>query len=957
MARLAYGLALAFAALLLVLGPEAASAEKRVALVIGNAAYAHAPALTNPSRDARDVAAVLTRLGFEVQLGVDLTQAETVKAMDTFAKAMAGSDAALLYYSGHGLQIDGGNYLLPVDITVESPRSVRYGAVDVGEIVREMETKAGVALVVLDACRDNPFAAQLAAAEGTRSVAATRGLARLKAAGAGTIIAYAAAAGSVASDGGEGNSPYTKAFLTEVEKPDVEVGLLFRRVAGKVVEATAGAQRPEVLISLTREFYMAATSPALVQAALPETPAGKPAVPTTPAAKDAPPPPVTTPLAPVVEKTVPPPASPPPQSRSAAPYADLLARLDLSAPPYQAPPPWQAPPTRDVAEVEPDNTPATAVPVGVNDRVKLAIDPVGDGDWLYFTAGAAGTITVKAASEPANIDLVVQLLDADRRVVAGWQGTPRPGGALDAAFDVPAPGAYWLEVRDNANDAASPQPIDLALGYTAQEDALEPDNAPSQARILPLEGHWRLNIFPVGDADFLKFPIGRPGEFTVEVTDAPPDIDLVVRLLDANQAPVSNWVTAPRPGGDVTAVFPVQKPGWYTLEVRDGANDKGSVKAFALATHFAASPDEHEPNDTLATPTVLPPGGAAGLTIFPVGDVDWIAIDAAQPGQLSLSASNVPKDLDVVFRVLNGEQRDLTGWITPPRKGGDTLGQVDLPQAGRYLVEIRDGSNDAASIEPIQFKTEFIASPDNYEPNDSMGQATPLRVGGSIAFAIMPVGDADWFRLTVDRPGELAFAIDDGPKNLDLVMHVLDADQHDLTGWIPPYSKGGRTEGLADLRAPGTYFIEIRDGANDARAIEPATLTTKFTPSVAEGEPNDTFGSATPQPLDGTTSGTILPVGDADWQVVRVSEPGMLAVTIDQVPAELDVVFRVLDGDQRDLTGWIAPPRKGGDTYGKARLEHPGWYWIEVRDGANDARSPKPFRIVRQFTAGLAAAQ
>jgi len=101
------------------------------------------------------------------------------------------------------------------------------------------------------------------------------------------------------------------------------------------------------------------------------------------------------------------------------------------------------------------------------------------------------------------------------------------------------------------------------------------------------------------------------------------------------------------------------------------------------------------------------------------------------------------------------------------------------------------------------------------------------------------------------------------------------------------------------------------------------------------------------------TPGTILPVGDADWQVVRVQEPGMLAVTIDQVPPELDLAFRVLDGDQHDLTGWIVPPRKGGDTSGTAKLEHPGWYWIEVRDGGNDARSPKPFRINRHFTAGL----
>ena len=231
MARVLHRLVIAGAIIMGLAWPRAAEAERRVALVIGNAAYAHAPPLANPGRDAGDVAAALKRLGFEVQLGLDLTQGQTVKQIDAFAKAMVGADAALLYYSGHGLQIEGGNYLLPVDIEVESERSVRYGAVDVGEIVRDMERSAGVALVVLDACRDNPFAQKLAAEAGTRSATVSRGLARVKAAGSGTIIAYAAAAGEVASDGGGGNSPYTKAFLELVEKPNVEVGLLFRRVA------------------------------------------------------------------------------------------------------------------------------------------------------------------------------------------------------------------------------------------------------------------------------------------------------------------------------------------------------------------------------------------------------------------------------------------------------------------------------------------------------------------------------------------------------------------------------------------------------------------------------------------------------------------------------------------------------------------------------------------------------
>ena len=122
-----------------------------------------------------------------------------------------------------------------------------------------------------------------------------------------------------------------------------------------------------------------------------------------------------------------------------------------------------------MTETEPSETAGTANPVEVNDLVKLSIEPVGDGDWFYFNVGAAGVLTVRAEHQPAEIDLAVRMLDADRRVVSDWKATPRPGGVLDVSFDVPAAGAYWLEIRDGYNDGHAPQPIDVALSFAAQK--------------------------------------------------------------------------------------------------------------------------------------------------------------------------------------------------------------------------------------------------------------------------------------------------------------------------------------------------------------------------------------------------------------------------------------------------------------------------------------------------------
>ena len=188
-----------------------------------------------------------------------------------------------------------------------------------------------------------------------------------------------------------------------------------------------------------------------------------------------------------------------------------------------------------------------------------------------------------------------------------------------------------------------------------------------------------------------------------------------------------------------------------------------------------------------------------------------------------------------------------------------------------------------------------------------MGQATDIRPGGALGFSIFPIGDVDWFKVVVDQPGELALEIDEGPKNLDLTFHVLDADRHDLTGWVPPYAKGGLTEGRADLKAPGAYYIEVRDSNNDARSIQSATLSTWRPSSACSWRLRARRllrhgGQASPS---GSNPGYTRPIGDFDWEVVYAEQPGELTVTVDQVPQQLDVAFHVLDADQRDLSGWL----------------------------------------------------
>jgi len=219
--------------------------EKRVALVIGNAAYKEAP-LRNPANDARLMAATLKNLGFEVIERTDATRAGMGAALGEFTRRLQPGSVALFYYAGHGIQSRGRNYLIPVDAAPQYESDLRFQAVDVGALTEELDqAQARVSLVVLDACRNNPFE--------KRMRGAARGLAAVDAARGG-LIAYATAPGSVASDGEGANGTYTEELVKALGVPGLKAEEVFKRVTAAVEERTKGQQTPWISSSLRGDF-------------------------------------------------------------------------------------------------------------------------------------------------------------------------------------------------------------------------------------------------------------------------------------------------------------------------------------------------------------------------------------------------------------------------------------------------------------------------------------------------------------------------------------------------------------------------------------------------------------------------------------------------------------------------------------------------------------------------------
>jgi hypothetical protein len=243
-----------------------ALADKRVALVIGNSAYKNTPLLKNPANDATDIAGALKRLNFEVINGLDLDYSGMRAVARQFNDKLVDADVALLFYAGHGLQVAGKNYLIPVDAQIESQADLDFGTIDLDLILHSMEAGARTNIIFLDACRDNPLAANLARRMGTRSAAISRGLAQVES-GVGTLIAFSTQPGNVALDGEGRNSPFTAALLKTIERPGLPISEVMIEVRNEVLRSTDRRQVPWDNSSLTGQFYFKPPVPGAAPAA------------------------------------------------------------------------------------------------------------------------------------------------------------------------------------------------------------------------------------------------------------------------------------------------------------------------------------------------------------------------------------------------------------------------------------------------------------------------------------------------------------------------------------------------------------------------------------------------------------------------------------------------------------------------------------------------------------------
>ena len=234
-------------------------AESRVALVIGNSAYKHVAELPNPRNDSSKIAEKLADIGFKVTQADDLGYDALRRTLRDFSRQAAGADMAVVFFAGHGMEVNKSNYLIPTDARLETDREISYEAVPLELVTEAVSGAKGLRLVMLDACRNNPFANKMKMTSPSRSLG--RGLSRVEPT-AGTLVSYAAKEGTTADDGRGQHSPYTQALLKHLDEPGLEINFLFRKVRDSVLQETGGKQEPFTYGSLpgSRLYLKAAKS-------------------------------------------------------------------------------------------------------------------------------------------------------------------------------------------------------------------------------------------------------------------------------------------------------------------------------------------------------------------------------------------------------------------------------------------------------------------------------------------------------------------------------------------------------------------------------------------------------------------------------------------------------------------------------------------------------------------------
>lgn len=479
----------------------------------------------------------------------------------------------------------------------------------------------------------------------------------------------------------------------------------------------------------------------------------------------------------------------------------------------------------------------------------------------------------------------------------------------------------------------------------------EGNSSRGQSNCVSPTGAVGATIDPKGDEDWYMIEVDRPGLLHIDITNVAPELDIVTRVYNAEGSAISGWIKPLRAGAETSGVVDIPAAGKYHVHLEDSGNDASSSQPYSLELRFEPG-DAFEPNGSFGQATEIQPDAEFFTSLLPHGDRDWFTFEVPRRGALHVEITNVPQNIEAVFRVYNANVSAITGWVAPLRAGAENIADIDLPTAGRYYLHLEESNNDECNPAELQVKLRYLPG-DTYEANESLGDATEIDATTQLFASILPKGDHDHYVFEVDHPGAVNISVTNVPANQDLTFRVYNRERSAITGWVAPLRAGADTEGVADLRTAGHYYIELVDNKGDERSAEQYTLSLEYM-RADDYEHNNTYGTAAD--IGASAQGSILPKGDHDWYAFEAAGQGEYELAITNVPMEVDLHARVYNAEGSAISGWIAPLRQGAETHGTFKVKDAGRYLVEVVDGKDDARSPEMYTLTISPAGGAPAA-
>jgi len=601
-------------------------------------------------------------------------------------------------------------------------------------------------------------------------------------------------------------------------------------------------------------------------------------------------------------------------------------------------------------EEEPNNEIGRANPMDFGIQVSGLMDPAGDNDYFSIHIPQPGRLTVNATNPTGSLMrtyLTMYNLDADYAYVTAYAANA--GDPVGLTWDLSEPGTYFLRVHDADGRAQGQYTVTANLQMAA--DPYEPNHDFTRATSVPIGEVVQGYIFPNGDEDWYRVEVSDPGSLSVSLTNMPNNLRGYITMYDSNTNYLYVYQYANNDGDNVFLTYDIGSPGPYFIRIHDRDNESNSELTYSMNTAFQPAPDPYEPNNQIRYGTVLSEFPIEAY-IFPSGDEDWYRLYVENGSSLQVKVENVPSNLRPYLTLYNGNAGYLYQYATTDAEGGAVTLTYAVPETGTYYVKVhdRDGDRSAANTYRLTVTGANLGfvPPDEpaaleAEPNNEFRSATLIAQGA--VSGSFEANDYDWFRFQVNGPSRLTLSLT-VPSTIQSEISVYDGNNSQRLVRTAE-NPGDGSEIVLTIDEPGTWYVRIRDVKGTVSA-EDYQIVLTLDPVVDAYEPNPDFARASPIAIGAQIEATVFPASDMDWFQIEVEEPGLLRLSLSNVPQNVEARLHLYDENRSQKL--FKEALNGGDPVETSYLAPgPGTYYVQVYDRNQDGYSLMPYSLNVSF--------